>query len=93
MTDMDVNSMYTYTDLLAEFPKQEWVWGYNPMRDRWETYRQPSDWPPGLFEWLYRTFGHPLDAESNAWGEWDFCGGWIYIYREDYLSLFLLRWS
>jgi hypothetical protein len=83
--DNDINSMYPNT-IREKFPANKWHWDYNPSRQRWETYRQPMDWPFGLYGWLLTTFGETGD-------DWDYLGGWIYIYRKDYLMLFELRWS
>lgn len=68
-----------------------WDWDYNPHRQRWETYRVPMDWPFGLYRWLHETFGPTLAEDDNS--GWDYIGGHIYLYREDYVTAFLLRWS
>ena len=81
----------------TQFPKEYWLWDYHPTRYRWETFRLPNDWPFGLYQWLWDTFGHPgTDPDSGnqcKHSGWDYHGGWIYIYREDYLMLFKLKWS
>ena len=93
--DKDINSMYPNTR--PKFPNPEWRWDYHPVQQRWETYCHPHEWPYELFQWLWATFGHPgTDPESGNQCEhsgWDYHGGWIYLYREDYLALFKLRWS
>ena len=67
-----------------------WLWDYNPRYQRWETYRIPMDWPFGLYSWLLETFGATLSEDDNS--GWDYIGGHIYLYREDYVTAFLLRW-
>lgn len=74
-----------------KFPSGKWQWDYHPGRQRWETYREPMLWPFGLYGWLREAFGNPLWEDSNS--EWDYQGGWIYFYREDYVTAFLLRWA
>ena len=66
-----------------------WDWEYHPGRVRWETYRTPMDWPAGLYDWLNSTFGRPGIDRSG----WDYHGGWIYLYKEQYLTMFMLRWA
>ena len=73
---------------IRKFPPVKWEFTYHPIRCRWETYRMPGDWPEGLFKWLHDTFGRP--GLENGW---DYHGGWIYITREDYLTMFNLKWS
>ena len=51
-------------------------------------YRIPIDWPEDLFNWLIDNFGRP-----NSSDKWDMHGGWIYIYKEECLSMFMLKWS
>ena len=75
----------------AKFPNNKWTFDYHPTSFRWETYRQPLDWPEQLFPWLTETFGYPGPAEKN--GNWDYHGGWIYLYREECLTAFMLKWS
>lgn len=72
-------------------PANTWLWDYNSKRHRWETYRQPIDWPFGLYGWLREAFGPTLDEDENS--GWDYIGGHIYLYREDYVTAFMLRWS
>lgn len=80
--------------LRAEYPNDQWLLDYNPRGHRWETYRQPLDWPAGLYDWLWETFGHPgTDPDTGVYGGWDYHGGWIYFYREDYVTVFKLKWS
>jgi hypothetical protein len=74
-----------------KFPASQWLWDYNPARQRWETYRQPANWPFGLYDWLHEAFGDPLSEDPNS--DWDYTGGHIYLYREDYITAFLLRWA
>lgn len=72
----------------------EWRFDYYPARKRWETYRTALDWPSELYGWLYRTFGHPgTDPETGVYSGWDYHGGWIYLYKEEYVSAFLLKWK
>lgn len=78
----------------AKFSSNEWRWDYHPGRGRWETYRLPADWPGDLFKWLHDTFGHPgTDPDTGVYSNWDYHGGWIYLYREEHLTLFNLRWQ
>ena len=74
--------------------KNEWRVDYNPLKQRWETYRIPVDWPFGLHRWLWE-LGHPC-SDPNDDGEhsdWDYHGGWIYFYDEKLVTAFLLRWA
>ena len=81
------------TAICVNYPG-EWLWDYHPIRKRWETYRQPLDWPFGLYDWLNVTFGHPgTDPDSGVYSGWDYHGGWIYFYKEEYVALFNLRWT
>jgi hypothetical protein len=75
----------------GKFPRDKWVFDYHPRKGRWETYRIPQDWPPGLYKWLFDTFGLNLGMDSAS--DWDYHGGWIYLYKEEYVLLFTLRWS
>ena len=74
-----------------KIPAGQWLWDYNPRHQRWETYRQPIDWPFGLYGWLREAFGNPRSEDASS--EWDYTGGHIYLYREDYVTVFLLKWS
>ena len=75
-----------------KFPNNEWSVDYHPTRKRWETYRLPGDWPVGLYDWLWES-GHPgTDPDTGVFSGWDYHGGWIYFYREELVSAFLLRW-
>jgi hypothetical protein len=77
-----------------KFHMNEWRFDFNPKRERWETYRTPKDWPFELWGWLHDTFGHPgTDPDSGEYSGWDYHGGWIYIYKEEVLLMFKLRWS
>ena len=68
-------------------------WRVECRPDRWETYRLPIDWPEGLYDWLWE-LGHPgTDPDTGVYSGWDYHGGWIYFYKEEYVTAFLLRWS
>ena len=78
--------------MMPKYTSDEWRWDYHPQRSRWETYRTPIDCPFGLWNWLWE-HGHPgTDPETGEHGGWDYHGGWIYIYDEQILLLFKLRW-
>lgn len=79
------------TSPIQKVPAETWLWYYNPARHRWETYRMPADWPCDMYKWLNETFGPPLRVDKNSW--WDHYGGHLYLYSEDYVTAFLLRWS
>lgn len=68
-----------------------WLWDYNPRYQRWETYLEPMNWPFELYGWLLEAFGSPLSEDDNS--GWDYIGGHIYLYRKEYVTAFLLRWS
>lgn len=74
-----------------KFPVNQWRIDHRPDRGRWETYRNPGDWPGGLYQWLFETFGlnQGMDRDSG----WEYHGGWIYFYKEEHVSAFLLRWA
>ena len=80
-----------HATIKRKWAKDSWFWDYHPQRQRWETYRIPMDWPFGLYGWLFENFGNNLGMDSDS--GWDYHGGWIYIYREDYVTAFMLRWS
>lgn len=66
---------------------KNWVFAYNPNLQRWETYRNPQTWSYELTAWMYQTFGPP--SRDNGW---DYHGGSLYFWREDYKNWFTLRW-
>ena len=66
----------------------EWRVDHRPEYGRWETYRIPIDWPDDMFNWLIDNFGRP-----NSSDKWDLQGGWIYFYKEECASMFMLKWS
>jgi hypothetical protein len=68
----------------------EWRFDYIPKKERWETYRRPQDWPPGLYKWLFDNFGLNLSMDSDS--NWDYHGGWIYFYNKECVALFKLTW-
>lgn len=77
-----------------KWPNNTWHWDYHPTKFRWETYRQPIDWPFGLWGWLFENFGKPIrETVDDEVADWDYQGGWIYLYREDYVTMFVLKWS
>lgn len=85
---------------MLKFSKQSWDFRYNQKLSRWETYRNPRDWPGGLHDWLVENFGPTFFAVKKFGqcralerGEWDTHGGWIYLYKEEQVVLFNLRWS
>lgn len=80
-----------HASIKRKYPKDSWLWDYNPARQRWETYRQPMDWPYGLYGWLFENFGNNLGMDSNS--TWDYHGGWIYFYDEKNITAFTLKWS
>jgi hypothetical protein len=88
--------MATYVPRISpksKFSKDNWRWEYNPKQERWETYRNPFDWPFDLYKWLWDTFEHPgTDPDTGIHSGWDYYGGWIYLYKEEFLLLFNLRW-
>ena len=81
----------TQTIPRQKFPRNTWHWDYNPKRYRWETYRQPIDWPVGLYGWLFENFGNSLGMDPNS--TWDYQGGWIYFYDEKNITAFQLKWA
>ena len=76
-----------------KFPGNRWRFDYNSLRERWETYRMPIDWPEGLYKWLWE-LGHPgTDPDTGVYSGWDYHGGWIFLYDEKLVTAFMLRWS
>lgn len=72
-----------------KYPTDSWRWKYDERNTRWTTYRHPGDWPAELYDWLYDTFGMP----GRIPGNWGYHSGWLFIYKEELLTLFKLRWS
>lgn len=58
----------------------------------YHAYRQTDSWPDGLLGWLYNTFGKPGEV-INGVIQWDYIGGNIYLYKEEFVTLFLIRWA
>lgn len=65
---------------------------FNERANRWEEHLPlsgpRSKWSE-RFEWCWKTFGYPYQ-DSVDWG---YHGGYIYIYNEKALAMYLLRWS
>jgi hypothetical protein len=77
-----------------KFPSNTWRFEKSQRGNHWQTYRLPLDWPEGLYGWLWDTFGHPgYHPDTGKHSGWDFHGGWIYFFDEEYVVVFLLRWS
>lgn len=85
MIDLDVNCMYPH---VLNFEISGWNFTHNNKRARWEAYKNPAEWNSGIISWLYTSFGEP--GRNN--GSWDHHGGWLYIYSEEALVIFKLRW-
>lgn len=58
----------------------------------YHTYCQTEDWPKELRQWLCNTLGKPSKRYKNKELKWDYLGNNIYLYKEEYVTLFLLRW-
>lgn len=68
-----------------------------PDRNRWEIHFSLTD-PTSKFqevwEWCWQTFGHPgTDPDTGAYSGWNYHGGWIYIFDEESVLIFTMRWS
>lgn len=91
LIDSDVNSMYPH--VMSALLHDTWLFDYHEKRMRWESYRNPLDWGE-VYEWLWTTFGHPgTDPVTGITSDWDYHGGWLYLYNEQALLMFKLRWS
>lgn len=69
---------------------------FNENTQRWAEHHSLTDpkshWRE-RFDWCWKTFGHPgIDPDSGAHGGWDYNGGWIYLYQEKNVCMYLLRW-
>ena len=72
----------------TKFPIDTWRFYHDPLLNRWETYRTSSNWPAGLLDWLYTTYGPP-DVRK-----WDYTvNGWIYFFDEECVTMFMLKWG
>lgn len=46
-----------------------------------------------IYTWCWETFGHPAtDPDTGEYGGWNYHGGWIYFYKEEYATMYTLRW-
>lgn len=74
-------------------PVKGWQFVYNISHNRWETYRLPSLWPEGMFDWLYQNFGHPAILSADRTAKWNYNNGRLCFYDEKYMNWFIMRWS
>ena len=69
---------------------------HRPELDRWELHfslTTPGSNIKQVHEWCWDTFG-PNGFITNTHDQhWDYLGGWLYLYKEKYVTLFLLKWS
>lgn len=70
---------------------------YNKRVGRWEikysTINSKGEWHE-IFSWCWQTFGHPgIDPKTRIKNDWDYHGGWFYLYSEKYVTTWMLRWS
>lgn len=63
-------------------------------RNRWEVYISlTSPWSE-VWNWCWQTFGHPgTDPDTGQMSSWDYAGGWIYLFDEESVLIFTMRWS
>jgi hypothetical protein len=76
---------------------------HRPDRDRWEMYfsvndpssntKQVHGWCWNMHEWCWNTFGPNGFITHTHDRHWDYHGGWLYLYKEKYVTMFILRWS
>lgn len=70
---------------------------YIQSRNRWEVHYSFTDTRSKfkkVHDWCWETFGHPgTDPDTEVKGSWDYRSGWIYLFDEASVMLFLLRWS
>ena len=67
---------------------------HRPDRDRWEMHfslTTPGSEINQVHEWCWNTFG-PIGL-GKLYLNWDYHGGWLYLYKEKYVTMFLLKWS
>lgn len=70
----------------------KWIFDYNPQRRRWEAYKTPIDWGDN-YKQLWEIFGPPRSTTgSRTDSNWDYVGGWLYIYSDEALTLLKLKW-
>lgn len=69
----------------------------HPLIKRWEIHFSLTSLDSKfqeVWKWCWQTFGHPgCDPDTGVKSGWDYHGGWIYIYDERLVPLFLLRWT
>lgn len=70
---------------------------FDEKNKRWTVHyslTDPSSYRQEVWKWCWQTFGHPgTDPESGIKSQWDYHGGWLYLYSEEALAWFKLRWS
>lgn len=70
---------------------------YNKRSNRWEAHYSLVDTKSGWRErlqWCLRTFGAPtINTETGMPKNWGYHGGYIYLYDEKHVTMYLLRWS
>ena len=69
---------------------------YCPEKERWEMYFSPntqSDIIKQVHEWCWNTFGPDGFITNTHDRHWQYYGGLLYLYKEKYVTMFILRWS
>jgi hypothetical protein len=69
---------------------------HRPDRDRWEMHfslTTPGSKIKQVQEWCWNTFGPNGLITHTHDRHWDYHGGWVYLYKEQYVTMFTLKWS
>ena len=69
---------------------------HRPELDRWDMHfslTTPGSNIKQVHEWCWDTFGPNGFITHTHDQHWDYLGGWLYLYKEKYVTLFLLKWS
>jgi hypothetical protein len=69
---------------------------HRPDRDRWEMHfslNTPDSKINQVQEWCWNTFGPNGLITHTHDRHWDYHGGWLFLYKEQHVTMFILRWS
>ena len=47
-----------------------------------------------VWEWCWDNFGHPgTDPETGVKSVWDYYSGWLFLYDEKAIVMYILKWG
>lgn len=69
---------------------------YDKKNKRWVVHVPLGSYEPKfreIHEWCWKTFGHPgTDPDTGVYSHWDYHGGFFYLYNEETVNWFKLKW-